>query len=124
MATDMTDGLKNIFLAGVGAMAYTGEKSKELLETLISKGEAAVDQSSDLNSELRHRVGEATETVRVDTLEAFMATLTPEMRAEFAAKAAEIAEKENAKAAEKTDAAAEAEAEVVEVEAVVEEAAE
>ena len=124
MATDMTDGLKNIFLAGVGAMAYTGEKSKELLETLISKGEAAVDQSSDLNSELRHRVGEATETVRVDTLEAFMATMTPEMRSEFAAKAAEIAEKENAKAAEKTDAAAEAEAEVVEVEAVVEEAAE
>ena len=118
MATDMTDGLKNIFLAGVGAMAYTGEKSKELLETLISKGEAAVDQSSDLNSELRHRVGEATETVRVDTLEAFMATMTPEMRSEFAAKAAEIAEKDNAKAA------AAAEAEVVEVEAVVEEAAE
>ena len=118
MATDITDAFKNIFLAGVGAAAYAGEKTKELIETFVSKGEEAVEASSDLNSELKHRVDEATETVRVDTLEAFMATLTPEMRAEFAAKAAEIAEKDNAKAA------AAAEAEVVEVEAVEEEAAE
>ena len=119
MATDITDAFKNIFLAGVGAAAYTGEKTKELLETFVAKGEQAVESSSDLNGELKHRVDEATETVRVDTLEAFMATLSPEMRTEFAAKAAEIAEKENAKAAAKA-----AEAEVVEVETVVEEAAE
>ena len=37
MAT-IGDGFKDIFLAGIGAMAITAEKSKDLVDQLISKG--------------------------------------------------------------------------------------
>lgn len=36
MAT-LSDGFKDIFLAGIGAMAITGEKTKDLVDQLISK---------------------------------------------------------------------------------------
>ena len=38
------DGFKNIFLAGIGALAYTGEKGKELVDALVAKGEMTVEQ--------------------------------------------------------------------------------
>lgn len=38
MATEFEKGFRDIFLAGVGAMAITGEKAKEVLDTLIEKG--------------------------------------------------------------------------------------
>ena len=34
MATEFEKGFRDIFLAGVGAMAITGEKAKEVLDTL------------------------------------------------------------------------------------------
>ena len=87
----LSDGFKDIFLAGVGAMAITGEKTKELVDQLISKGELTVDQGRQINTELKHKAEQAVATVRYDALEARMAAMTPEERAEFAAKAAEIA---------------------------------
>lgn len=98
MAT-LSDGFKDIFLAGVGAMAITGEKTKELVDQLISKGELTVDQGKQINTELKHKAEDAAQNVRYDVLEARMAVMTPEERAAFAAKAAEIAEQANAKAA-------------------------
>ena len=35
MAKSIEDGFKDIFLAGVGALAITGEKAKEVVDTLI-----------------------------------------------------------------------------------------
>lgn len=105
MATTLGDGFKNLFLANVGAMAIAGEKTKEVVDKLVEAGEATVEQGKDLNSELKHRAGEATEKVRDDSLEAYMAAMTPEQRAEFAAKAAEVAAKENAKDASKSEGA-------------------
>ena len=87
----LSDGFKDIFLAGVGVMAITGEKTKELVDQLISKGELTVDQGRQINTELKHKAEQAVATVRYDALEARMAAMTPEERAEFAAKAAEIA---------------------------------
>ena len=87
----LSDGFKDIFLAGVGAMAITGEKTKELVDQLISKGELTVDQGRQINTELKHKAEQEVATVRYDALEARMAAMTPEERAEFAAKAAEIA---------------------------------
>ena len=43
MAT-IGDGFKDIFLAGVGAMAITGEKATDLVSALIAKGELTVEQ--------------------------------------------------------------------------------
>lgn len=103
MATTLGDGFKNLFLANVGAMAIAGEKTKEVVDKLVEAGEATVEQGKDLNSELKHRAGEATEKVRDDSLEAYMAAMTPEQRAEFAAKAAEVAAKENARDASKSE---------------------
>ena len=90
MAT-IGDGLKDVFLAGVGAMAITGEKAKGLVDTLIEKGAITVEQGKDINSELKRKAGETMEGVRFDALEARMSVMTPEEREAFAAKAAEIA---------------------------------
>lgn len=98
------DGFKNIFLAGIGAMAITGEKTKELVDQLVAKGELTVDQGKEINSELKHKAEDAFGTARENALEAFMATLTPEQRAEFAAKAAELAKKTDVEQAEVGDA--------------------
>ena len=97
---NFSDGFKDIFLAGVGAMAITGEKTKDLVEQLIAKGELTVDQGKEINSELKHKAEETAATVRYDMLEARMAAMTPEQRAEFAAKAAEFAAKAEAQSAD------------------------
>ena len=49
----LSDNLKKIFLAGIGAVAVTAEKSKDLLE---EKGELTVEQGKVLNEELKHNV--------------------------------------------------------------------
>ncbi|WP_308776520.1 DUF554 family protein, partial [uncultured Bilophila sp.] len=45
-----TDGMVNAsVLFCIGAMAITGEKTKELVDQLISKGELTVDQGKQIN---------------------------------------------------------------------------
>lgn len=51
-----SDNLKKIFLAGVGAVAVTAEKSKELLDEMVEKGELTVEQGKVLNEELKHNI--------------------------------------------------------------------
>ncbi len=92
------EGFKNVFLAGIGALAITGEKGKELVDTLVAKGEMTIDQGKQINQELQHKASNASKTVREATLEARMSVMTPEEREEFAAKAAEIAAQQNAAA--------------------------
>ena len=55
MAKSIEDGFKDIFLAGVGALAITGEKAKEVVDTLIEKGSITVEQGKDINQELQHK---------------------------------------------------------------------
>lgn len=102
MAT-VGDGFKDIFLAGIGVMAVTAEKGKELVDQLIAKGELTVDQGRQINTELKHKAADAASAVREDLLEVRMAAMTSEERAAFVAKAADIAqradEKEKAAAA-------------------------
>ncbi len=50
---DLSNELKKIFLAGVGAVAVSAEKSKELLDELVEKGELTVEQGKVLNEELK-----------------------------------------------------------------------
>ena len=50
--TTIADGLKDVFLAGVGAMALGAEKTQELVEQLIAKGEITVEQGKAINSEV------------------------------------------------------------------------
>lgn len=56
----MMDGLgetvKKVLLAGVGAVAITAEKSKDLLDDMVKKGELTVEQGRILNEELKHNI--------------------------------------------------------------------
>ena len=58
-----------------------------------------VDQGKQINTELKHKAESTAATVREDLLEARMVAMTPEERAAFVAKAAEIAQKVDARAA-------------------------
>mgnify|MGYP003501669643 CR=1 FL=1 len=53
------DEMKKIMLAGIGAVATTVEKSQEVVETLIKKGEITVEQGKVLNEELKRTVKES-----------------------------------------------------------------
>ena len=52
--SNLSDDLKRAFLFGVGAIAKTTEKSKELIE----KGAITVEQGKSLNEELKHNLQE------------------------------------------------------------------
>ena len=55
---DITEGIKKIFLAGVGAVATTGEAAKNLIDNLVEKGELTVEQGKVLNEELKRSTKE------------------------------------------------------------------
>lgn len=50
------DGIKTVLLAGIGAVAATAEKTTEVVDDLVKKGELTVDQGKELNQELKHNV--------------------------------------------------------------------
>lgn len=58
---DFGDGLRKVFLAGVGALATTVERSQEIVDDLVKKGELTVEQGKALNAELKHKVEEVKE---------------------------------------------------------------
>ncbi|MCI8992644.1 MAG: hypothetical protein HFG80_08010 [Eubacterium sp.] len=51
-----TDGIRKFFLAGIGAVATTAEKSQEVLDELVKKGELTVEQGKAMNEELKHNI--------------------------------------------------------------------
>ena len=53
---NFSDNIKKVLLAGIGAVAVTGEKSKELLDEMVKKGELTVEQGKALNEELKHNI--------------------------------------------------------------------
>ena len=56
MASPVID-FKRIFLAGVGAVALTAEKSRELVNELVARGEMTVEQGKVINEELKRDMG-------------------------------------------------------------------
>lgn len=61
--TSFSDEIKRIFLAGVGAVATTAEKSKEMVDELVKKGEITVEQGKVLNEELKRGVQEKVKSI-------------------------------------------------------------
>ncbi len=53
------ENVKKLLLAGIGAVAVTAEKSKDLLDEMVEKGELTVEQGKVLNEELKHKVDQA-----------------------------------------------------------------
>ena len=66
------EDLRKLVLAGLGAVAVTSEKSKDVVDQLVKKGELTVEQGKVLNEELKHNVAEklrepvSTETISKD----------------------------------------------------------
>lgn len=104
----LTDGLKKVVLAGIGTVAVTAEKSKEIIDEMAKRGQQTVEQGKVLNQELKHNIKETVKktvggTAEVPSQEALAAMLdqmTPEQIAELKEK---LAAAEEAKAAEKAD---------------------
>ena len=113
---ELGEGLKKILLVGIGTAAVTAEKSKEILDDLVKKGELTVEQGKVLNQELKHNIKSTVKTAAdsvkenagrkndQEELKATISKLTPE---QLAAVKAQI-EKMQAESAEKKEEAAEA----------------
>lgn len=56
MGTEFGENLRKILLAGLGAAAVTAEKSKQVIDELVQKGELTLDQGKVLNEELKRNV--------------------------------------------------------------------
>jgi len=52
----LTDNLKKVILAGIGAVATTAEKSKDVLDDMVKKGELTVEQGKVLKHNLKQTV--------------------------------------------------------------------
>lgn len=79
MLSTWSEDMKRIFLAGVGAVAVTGEKSKVVIDQLVQKGELTVEQGRALNEELKHNVREKMASFKSSLHEAEMADLLAEL---------------------------------------------
>mgnify|MGYP000338391933 CR=1 FL=1 len=80
------ESLKKLLLIGIGTAAVTAEKSKEILDDLVKKGELTVEQGKVLNKELKHNIKETLKdnvnvSVKASTpeeLQTLLEKMTPE----------------------------------------------
>lgn len=91
---DISDGIYKAFLAGVGAVASGAEKGQQVIDDFVKKGQITVEQGKNLNSELTRKVKEtfdATASGASDSvLRSKLESMTPEQRAEYAKKVADM----------------------------------
>ena len=64
----LSDGLRTVFLAGVGAVAVTGEKAKKLVDDLGKKGELTVEEGKVLNEDIARKMGEKAENLKPEKI--------------------------------------------------------
>lgn len=96
--SELESGLKNLFLGGVGAVALTAERTKEVTDQLITKGEQAVKDGKVFNEELKRdisdRVKEAADAIAakesVEKIVNRMEQMTPDELEQIRLKLAEI----------------------------------
>lgn len=126
---ELGEGIKKILLAGIGTAAVTAEKSKEVLDELVKKGELTVEQGKVLNQELKHNIKESVKkNVNVilkpsnpDELKEVLSKMTPDQLAALKEQISRMQEKDvDAEEAAPEEPVAE-EAETAEEEAEAEE---
>ncbi|OPX83810.1 MAG: Poly(hydroxyalcanoate) granule associated protein (phasin) [Pelotomaculum sp. PtaB.Bin104] len=93
----ISDEMKKIFLAGIGAMVTTAEKTKEFIDVLIEKGELTVEQGKIFNEELKRNLTvnkqKASGSESLAELLKKLDTLSPEEISALKAKLAEMEKK-------------------------------
>ena len=88
---DLTEGVRKVFLAGVGAVALGAEKSQAIIDDLVSKGELTVEQGKTLNAELTRKVRATADDGEDAVLRMKLKGMTPEERAAWVAKTQKMA---------------------------------
>lgn len=74
----ISEEMEKVLLLGIGAAATTAEKSKELLDTLVEKGELTIEQGKVVNEELKRKAKNKDNSLRKDLIHTIMERLTPE----------------------------------------------
>lgn len=76
---NLSEDLKKVLLAGIGVAAVTVEKSKEVIDELVKKGELTVEQGKALNEELKHNLAKKMEKpVSVEKISKDLEEIKPE----------------------------------------------
>ena len=125
---ELGEGIKKLLLAGIGTAAVTAEKSKEVLDELVKKGELTVEQGKVLNQELKHNIKKSVKkNVNVtlkpsnpDELKDVLGKMTPDQLAALKEQISKMQEKD-VDAEEAAEAAGEAAEEQEEAEEAKEE---
>ena len=97
---DLGDGVRKIFLAGVGAGALGAEQSQEVVSDLVKKGELTVEQGKTVNEELRQKFRDATDDASQAMLTAKLKAMSSEERAAWVSNVQNIASKLDAETVE------------------------
>lgn len=124
-----SDGIKTFFLAGVGAVALTAEKSQAIIADLVKKGELTVEQGKDLNKDLQRSFKESMEQkgVNIDELSQKISKMSTEeiakIKEQIAAAEKIVSERLNKAEKEAEEAATDVEAAAEEVKDTVEDVA-
>ena len=85
----VTDLVKNVVLAGIGAAAVTTEKAKDVADELVKKGSLTVEQGKVLNEELKHNIKETLDNKKKKdaSVEELLSAMTPDQDKEAKAEA-------------------------------------
>lgn len=114
MSVDLMNGFNKAFLVSVGAVATVAEKSSQVVNDFVEKGELTVAQGKALNAELTRKAKEAMNETTDNALRMHLESMSDEERASYAEKvAAMAADITAAKAAAEADMAADEADEVV-----------
>lgn len=95
------DDFRKVFLAGIGALALTAEKGKEMIDTFVAKGEITLEQGKSLNEELKRNVSETLHKTPCDSAQddllRRMEQMQPEELAAIKNKLAEMEKQQDGK---------------------------
>ena len=90
----LSESMKKILLAGIGAAATTADKSKEILDDLVKRGELTVEQGKVLNEELKHNVKKTIKNEQTEAAD-LLKGMTPEQIAALKEQLARMEEEED-----------------------------
>jgi polyhydroxyalkanoate synthesis regulator phasin len=88
---DLSEGVRKFFLMGVGAVATGAEKSQEIVDDLVKKGELTVEQGKAMNEELTVRAKAASDDVQDEVIRTKLESMSVSEREAFLKHVSDIA---------------------------------
>ncbi len=92
---NISEEMRKIMLAGIGAIATTAEKSQQLVEAFVKKGELTVEQGKVLNEELKRNIKESIHTAAGESTDEVLQQVEDMSPEQIEALKRKIAEVEN-----------------------------